>query len=197
MLLGDWQVESLEKWRLDEWGILLNCAKLFSSNSHKQIQQLRNRKPLPDSPRKKRRGGIGRKWKRSTRSCCQGILKLHKSSIYVVLSAEMEIKLHQDQMLKKNQDNIFLHCRDSLINLLLTFLWCRSTNLSNNFKSIADLYSCLFDIGNSVLFHLLFLKDRNNLIFLHVKHLCFISKAIFTSGRVWALGYGVLTLEEA
>ena len=43
----------LEKWRFDEWGILLNCAKLFSSNFHKQIQELRNRKPLPDSLKKK------------------------------------------------------------------------------------------------------------------------------------------------
>lgn len=39
---------------------------------------------------------------RSVRSCGQGILKLYKSGIYVVVLAEIEIKLVPRQDVKKN-----------------------------------------------------------------------------------------------
>lgn len=37
---------------------------------------------------------------RSASSCCHGIPKLYKSGIYMVVLAEIEIKLYQDQTVK-------------------------------------------------------------------------------------------------
>ena len=132
---------------------------------------------------------------RSTGSCCHGIPKLYKSGIYMAVLAEIEIKLYQDQTVK-NIKKIHLFTAEISSSICsLRFSDVGSTILLNNLKSLADLYSCLFDIGNSVLFNLLLLKGRCNLSSLSFKTPLFYYQKEFSLLEKYGLWVKMSTLE--